>query len=59
MTWTPHIPRHLSPAPADTGASNSALYYVAKRASAPTHVGAYADAWAGNPDTDKHWGKNR
>lgn len=60
MTWTPHTPRHLSTAPTDGGASATAPRRdPAHSPSTVPHPAPYRDAWAGNPDTDKHWGKNR
>ena len=54
MTWTPHTPRHLDTTRApDTGASDVSKPWPGNREA----LYAYQDAWAGNPDTDKHWSK--
>lgn len=62
MTWTPHTPRHLDTTrDADSGASATARgrKYPKHATPDPTRPQRYRDPWAGNPDTDKHWGKNR
>lgn len=54
-------PRHLSDAPADGGASATARgrKYPKHATPDPTRPQRYRDPWAGNPDTDKHWSKER
>lgn len=60
MTWTPHTPRHRADAPTDSGASATAPRTDPKHSpsTVPTPT-PYRDVWAGHPDTDKHWGKDR
>lgn len=54
----PGEPRHRADAPADSGATAPGPRTYPKHAT-PDPTRPYRDPWAGNPDTDKAWGKNR